>query len=112
MPPIHPHSDYLTFNLPATDPTAPLGTAPVRLADIPGLFSSITPQADILAAAGGNVFRDSRTYRYTGENEQGVDAAINHFQGIVRLATGRTAFFALSGGDSTEVVSHIFMVQL
>jgi hypothetical protein len=110
MSSLHPHSHYTEFNLPATPSTVSLNlTAPI-LADVPRLFQRLSTQGDVLACRDGGVFLAGREHRYTGENVQGIDAAVNHFQGVIRLGRGRDAFLIISAGDSTEQVSHLFIM--
>jgi hypothetical protein len=112
MPPLHPLSHYTELNLPAADPRAVLPLDPEREEDIPGLFARVATQGDVLAAGDGGVFTGPRAFRYTGGQEPGVDAAINHAQGVLRLGRGRDAYLAITAGDSTEVVAHLFVLKL
>jgi hypothetical protein len=112
MPSMHPLSHYTDFNLDPTHESTVINTAPPPLADIPGAFDRIAPQGEVLAAWDSGVFRTGREYRYTGQNLQGVDAGINHFQGVARLGRGGQAFLVLSAGDSTELVSQLFVIRM
>jgi hypothetical protein len=114
MTTLHPSSDYTRFNLPSTDPKTPLDANPSRLLGIPDALKRLSKVGDVLVAVDSGAFNgnDKRRYRYTGRNQQGIDAGINHFQGIQRLKCGRDAFLAITAGDSTEVVSHVFFMKM
>ena len=110
MAAVHPLSSFTELNLPATAPEAVLDTTVALLEDVPGMFARLRTDGDLLSATDSGVFTGDRAFRYTDLNQQGLNAGINHLQGFVRLGQGR--FLALSGGDSTEAVSHLFIFRL
>jgi hypothetical protein len=112
MPSLHPYSHYTDFNLVDTSPAAELNLTPAILEDVPGMFQRLSREGDLLGCRDGGIFVAGREHRYTGENVQGIDAGINHMQGMMRLGRGRDAFVVLSAGDSTELVAHLFIMMM
>ena len=110
MAAVHPLSSFTELNLPATAPEAVLDTAVTLLDDIPGMFARLRIDGDLLSATDSGIFTGDRAFRYTDLNQQGLNAGINHLQGFVRMRRGK--FLALSGGDSTDVVAHLFIFRL
>ena len=110
MAAVHPLSSFTELNLPPTAPQATFDTTVALLDDVPGMFARLRTDGHLLSVTDSGVFTGDRAFCYTDLNQQGLNAGINHLQGFVRLAQGR--FLALSGGDSTEAVSHLFICRL
>jgi hypothetical protein len=112
---LSPNSNYSAFNLPDIDGTRVVDENP-RVKDILLEFSQLGSRGDdrhghgdILAVSDNGIFQAPREFRYTKVNQEGVNAAFNHFQGIQRLRAGRYA--VISGADFTEPSSHLFVIR-
>lgn len=105
MAELSPESDYATPNLQGC--VGGLDLALPALRDVEGQFLRLATQGDDLVAVDSGVFRHGRQARYTGIEAEG-NVGKNHFQGLVRK--GRHLF--LSGGDSTEPTSHVFVIEM
>ncbi|NIM52304.1 MAG: hypothetical protein GTO22_24175 [Gemmatimonadales bacterium] len=110
MPTLHPRSDYSEFNLEPTPPSAVVVDSNPFVDDVPQAFARLAAHGDLLAGGDSGVFDGDRAYRYTSLNQRGLNAGVNHLQGMQRLRRGQ--YVIVSAGDSTEPMSHLFVVRM
>ena len=102
-----PNPNYKSPRPAFTDPSETFSDDNPRIADVESAFQRSSRYGDHLAVWDNDLFPQ---FRYTRVNREGINAGINHIQGIQRLKQGK--YLAISAGDSTASVSHIFVAQL
>jgi len=102
--------EYGTLILEKTSREVSLNVSNRKVADVVAEFKRISIHGDHLAANDGELFEDKRRFRYTHVNRRRFNLAVNHFQGLQRLRSGK--YLAISGADFTEPMSHIFVIKM
>ncbi|HSG81505.1 MAG TPA: hypothetical protein VLC48_04585 [Gemmatimonadota bacterium] len=102
-----PGYTFKKTSIPKVAAAAPVMTKNPVVPDVIQSFRQITPYGDFLAAWDDKKIEG---IRYTKVNIGKLNRAKNHMQGMQRLRTGQ--YVAISGGDSNEPASHVFIVKL